>query len=217
MRLIDSAKINEPTDLARTLGPDGILGVLTIMYDSYIMLKEKDIVTYNMPEDRITEEWFIYILQEWESKNLPYVPVHKKPVWENHKGKGKPPEIDFCFRDKAYSESYFAVECKLLDEGDNTHMNYYIGEGVVGRYLSCKYAKNNSAGSMVGYVRVGEAKIVADRLKQAIGDLSGKAKLERNDVIKGFCDIYVSKHGRKGGVSPFDIYHLLFQFNCVKN
>ena len=163
-----------------------------------------------MDEPDIAEELFIEIQQVWkESKGkTSLIPIPEKPTRGGKKRRGKPPSIDFCFRDKWNKESYFGVEYKLLKE-DNTHYKKYVKEGV-NRYLGKKYSKNCFIGSMIGFVVTGNFVKIIEGVKKKVDEVSD---LKRSYQIDGFDEHYESKHTRYVDSSLFLIHHLFFSFN----
>ena len=203
-------------DLAKELGQDGIRRILRLMSDAYHGLRARGIITASMQEDEITEEWVVDIKLRWRQEpNIQLVPIQQKRDAHKAKRRGKPPTIDFCFRDRLFPESYFGAECKLLDEGSNTYMKAYLDEKEgIGRYLSGRYAARTGAGAMVGYVRTGDPKTVARDLALAIKEMGGKPELETSPPLPDFDDLYESTHKRTDGVSPFRCFHMLLGFYC---
>jgi hypothetical protein len=216
MRIADNTSASVPSDLARRLGSEGIRQLLKIMVDAYRDLYKRQWVRADSPEDSITEEWFVCIQKRWKPDNAyGLIPVPQKQDTGQAKTRGRPPTIDFCFRDGLSSQSYFGAECKLLDQGSSRHLKAYMDdtEGI-GRFLSGKYAACTGAGAMVGYVRRGDCHVVAGELAKGIEQLAGKPKLLKSQPVESFEQLYESKHTRREGVSPFVCFHLLLAFNC---
>ena len=213
---IDNRKAaSVPKDLAKRLGNQGIRKLLMLLTRAYRDLYDRQWVKADSPEDRITEEWFIHIQKRWKSDDAcGLIPVPQKGDCTKAKSRGRPPTIDFCFRDEFYGESYFGAECKLLDQGCKSHLAAYLDmdEGI-GRFISGRYAAATGAGAMVGYVRQGDCKVVADDLASGIKDLNGAPSLSRSAPLPDFDQLYESRHLRTAGISPFLCYHLLLAFN----
>jgi hypothetical protein len=199
-----------PNDLAQELGLSGIMTILGIMCEAYKNLRVYRKVTPEMNEPEITEELFIELGLIWKKTNLPLIPLPEKP---DRKGKirGRAPTIDFCFRHRWYPNSYFGAECKILEEKNKKLYDLYIKEGVY-RYLSGKYGENCSAGSMIGYVRIGNTAEIINEVKIRVIKLPENSEMRQADSIGRFTEHYQSVHERKVGRSPFHIHHLFFSF-----
>lgn len=205
-----------PKDLAKRLGSQGIRRLLTLLTNAYRDLYDRQWVRADSPEDRITEEWFIHIQKRWKSDSAcGLIPVPQKADAGKARPRGRPPTIDFCFRDEFFPESYVGTECKLLDEGCKEHLNAYLDdkEGI-GRFIKGKYAACTGAGAMVGYVRRGDSNVVARDIAHGMEQLDGSPVRRKSDALAEFEQIYESEHVRSSGISPFLCYHLLFAFNC---
>lgn len=212
---VPSKQSHAAPDLAKMLGLEGIRYLLEIMCDAYFDLLKSGFVHEDTLENCITEEWFVKIqIRYQKASHISVIPFHQKS--DPTKGKkGKlSPTIDFCFRDQYFPQSYFGTECKLMDEGNNVHLREYLKENGVGRFLDGRYASNSSVGAMVGYVKVGNPKIVANEVARLLSCLSDKPKMMKVKPIKSFEDIYDSHHKRSYGISPFQIFHLFYEFNC---
>ena len=216
MRLSEPCRQYAPKDLAQELGPGGIRQLLLLLCKSYKDLLNSGFVQADTGEDTITEEWFVQIQKRWKrDRGISLVPMSQKQDKTKAAARGRPPTIDFCFRDEAFPECYFGVECKLLDADSAAYLGAYLDdkEGI-GRFLNGKYAARTGAGAMAGYVRTGEAKAVAAELKKAINTLTGNPTLSKSAHLPGFEHLYESTHTRISGISPFICFHLLFAFCC---
>ncbi len=203
---------SEAKDLAKELGENGVRQLLKIMCDAYHDLRKSNFVAHNKQEPEITEEWYLKILKQWRNSNMVgFYPICEKGDRRKGMKRGKAPTIDFCFRDEYYSASYFGAECKLLDEGEEKYVEYYVDKGIM-RYLEGKYGRNTSAGSMIGYVRTGDAKNVANKVAAKVQTLPGAPKMMRSRPLDTFDNLHESSHKRILGVTPFQLYHLFFQF-----
>ena len=205
-----------PKDLAKQLGNRGVRRLLTLLTDAYHDLYDRQWVKADSPEDSITEEWFVHIQKQWKSSDAcGLIPVFQKPDTTRAKPRGRPPTIDFCFRDAFFAESYFGAECKLLDEGRKEHLKAYLDDNEgIGRFITGKYAACAGAGAMVGYVRRGDCLIVAKDIASAMRQMNACLALKKSHPLPRFDPIYESEHHRSKGVSPFLCYHFLFAFNC---
>ncbi len=202
-------------DLARDLGDDGIRNLLSMICEAYVELcnrPNKHKITPTMDEIDITEELYVELQIVWRHRgNTDIVPIHEKPDHSNRKKRGKPPSIDFCFRDRLNGESYFGCECKLLKE-DNTGYKQYVSQGV-NRYLEGKYNKKCSCGSMIGYITVGDIGKIINEVKIKVDEVSDISKMDESHPINGFTEHYESKHTRHINASLFTVHHLFFSFN----
>lgn len=213
MSLSEVSQSQNAPDLARELGQAGLSSILTLMCKAYVDLLNSRFVHKSTSEDEITEEWFVKIQYLYKDSNLSIIPVHQKQDLIKGRPGKRSPTIDFCFRDRFFSESYFGTECKLLDEGNKKHATAYVSNNGIGRFLDGRYSSKSSAGAMVGYVRVGNPEKVAKEMAKRISLLSDKRYMRKKRMVKNFKHIYESRHKRTSGVSPFQIYHLFCGFN----
>ena len=201
-----------PKDLAKELGPDGIMTLLSRICEAYENLYASGRVVCTMSEPEITEELVFELLDVWFDKG----PRSLKPIPEKSHGmrkdgkKGKTPTIDFCFRTWD-SNSYFGVECKLLKENNSELYKLYVDEGV-NRYLSGRYSEKCSAGSMVGYIIIGNTAEIINKVKIRVDKLPNISTMKKSEPINCFNEHYKSVHERDAGNTPFHIHHLFFSF-----
>ena len=80
------------------------------------------------------------------------------------------------------------------------------------RYLSGKYGENCSAGSMIGYIIIGNTAEIINEVKIRVDKLPNISNMEKSDTINGFTGHYKSVHEREVGNTPFHIHHLFFSF-----
>ena len=204
--------MGSPEDLAKELGPDGITTLLSRICEAYENLYASGRVVCTMSEPEITEELVFELQDVWFDKGPRSLkPIHEKSHGKRKKGRGKTPTIDFCFRHKWDPNSYFGAECKLLEENNSKRYNLYVDEGV-NRYISGKYGEKCSAGSMIGYIIIGNTAEIINEVKIKVDELSNISNIKKSDSINGFTDHYKSVHGRKVGNTPFHIHHLFFSF-----
>ena len=199
-----------PKDLAEELGSDGIMTILRIICEAYKELRASGRVTAIMSEPEITEELFVKLELVWRKTDISLIPIHEKSHGKRKEGRGKTPTIDFCFRHELDRNSYFGAECKVLKE-NSTSYDLYIKKGV-NRYLSGQYGEKCSAGSMIGYIIIGNTAEIINKVKIRVDKLSNISNIKKFDSINGFTDHYKSVHGRKVGNGPFHIHHLFFSF-----
>ena len=202
-----------PDDLARTLEGGGIATILRLIRDAYFDLVQKRIVSFAMDENEITEEWFVCLQLRWQSTGLSLVPILEKPDKTKKRGnRGKPPTIDCCFRSQWHRQSYFGIECKLVEANDKTLCDKYVQNGVQ-RFMDCRYSSKCSEGAMLGYVRQTLCSDVAMQLHTKINALNTGYKLSQTNQMLPFEAHYVSKHHREKCLSPFTLHHFLLFFD----
>jgi len=212
--LANGSRQSVPRDVAEVLGAAGVTRLLQLMVDAYRDLRSRQCVTANSSENSITEEWFVHIQQRWrQTPAISLIPFHQKEDATKAKARGGVPTIDFCFRSYFDRESYFGAECKLLDEGNATHLRAYLDskEGI-GRFLDGRYGANTGVGAMVGYVRSGVCEKVAETLSDRIPRLEGEPNLGKSHTLKNFDQLYETQHKRQCPVADFLCYHFLFGF-----
>jgi len=190
----------------------GIKNILEIFIKAYRELYASGRIKSTMTEPEISEELFVELQFEWRRANISLVIIPEKSHRKNKKSRGKTPTIDFCFRGRWDSLSYFGFECKLLKEGDNKLNSLYITEGV-NRYISGKYSKNYPIGAMIGYETYGTPTKIIHDIKQKVNKVADIAKMKKSNLISNFSDHYFSLHSRNiTGHSSFQLYHLFFDF-----
>lgn len=212
-RFQESYRLGNPYDLAEQIGEDGIAKLLALVCDAYDMLYKHKIVKLGMSEDEITEELFKEIQIVWRVSSIPQtiVPINQKIDKTFGKDRGKPPTIDFCFRDRWVKEAFFGFECKLLAEGDVRLYKEYIENGLY-RYLQGKYCARGSAGSLIGYVNSGRISIIVQDVKTRVDRENMLTAMVKAPSISAFEEHYVSTHSRESGLSSFSVHHLFFCF-----
>ena len=212
-RLQESYRIGSPDYLAKQLGERGITRLLEIVCSAYAILYENRTVEPEMSEDEITEELFKEIVFVWSKSSIPktVIPINQKIDKANAKDRGRPPTIDFCFRDRWVKEAFFGFECKLLAEGDNRLCKEYIDNGLC-RYLQGKYCAGGSAGSMIGYINSGSIIAVVQNVKIRVDKEKALRPMTLASAIYAFKEHYVSMHEREKGLSSFIVHHLFLYF-----
>ncbi len=213
MSLQQSYHPQPPSDeLSRALVSGAVRVMLCLMRDAYFDLLQKHIVTQEMDENDITEEWFVCLQQRWQQSALfSFVPIHEKQDKNEAKSRGKPPTVDFCFRSEWDKHYYFGAECKLVEANDQTLCQRYIENGV-NRYVDGRYGQDFPEGAMLGYIRQTCCTDVATELRNRIGALKDHPSFQHTDVLLPLEECYISRHNRPKGISPFTLYHLLFGF-----
>jgi len=215
-RFQESYRIGDPYDLAEQIGEDGIAKLLALVCDAYDTLYKHKIVKLGMSEDEITEELFKEIQIVWRVSSIPQtiVPINQKIDKYLAKDKGKPPTIDFCFRDRWVKEAFFGFECKLLAEDDIRLYKEYIENGLY-RYLQGKYCAKGSAGSLIGYVNSGNISIVIREVKTRVDKENMLSAMVLARSISAFKEHYISTHLRERGLPSFCVHHLFFRFTAL--
>jgi len=214
-----SGSFGSPTQLAEVIGPRAERRILRIVAAAYETLSGMGRVDNSWDEDRITKDLCTQIALIWRQVSpssvsnlvpMPQFPIHPKPS-----RRGRAPTIDFVFW-RGYSEEvYFAFECKLVDDSDQSSLSEYIDEGM-NRYIEGKYAIRMPRGGMVGYLFYSQVNATANAINSEMLAHSG---FSQNDfltqatfTLNGFKDLYVSSHIRRNTRTPFKIYHLFLVF-----
>lgn len=209
----DSHRFGSAYDLAVRIGQDGITKLLETVCDAYDMLRKHNTIKKEMSEDEITEELFKEILIIWRESSIPMtiVPINQKSDYTFSKDRGKPPTIDFCFRDRYVREAFFGFECKILAEGDSRLYREYIENGLY-RYLHGKYCAKGSAGSLIGYINSGSISIVIRDVKMRVNKENILSAMALAHSILAFKEHYISIHTREKRLPSFCVHHLFFRF-----
>lgn len=202
-----------PYDLAVQLGEKGIMKLLELVCKAYDRVCAASSISIAMNEDEITEELFKEVECGWRESDVPIsiVPVNQKIDRDLAANLGKPPSIDFCFRDRFLKEAFFGFECKILGEGDCTLSGEYIDNGLC-RFIEGKYCSRGSAGSMIGYVRFGKLSVVIQDIKRRVDIESAVQPMHLAPPMHAFKEHYISVHNRQRGLSQIAIHHLFFDF-----
>jgi len=210
---VGSYSYGDPSDLAQQIGEEGISYLLGIVCDAYQRLYEKHNIKQKMSEDEITEELFVEVEFVWSRSSITETirPMCQKGDRTHAKIKGRPPTIDFCFRDSWVGEAFFGFECKLLVEGDTTLCNEYVENGLC-RFLSGRYCAHGSAGSLIGYVKLGNLSTIIQDIKVRVDTRNLLKAMALASPIGTFQNHYVSVHSREMQLPPFCVHHLFFSF-----
>jgi hypothetical protein len=200
-------------DLAEQIGEQGVSNLLKIVCDAYQELCGNHNIKQEMSEDEITEELFKEVVLIWSKSSITETirPINQKIDRTSAKPRGRPPTIDFCFRDKWVSEAFFGFECKLLAEGDTRLYNEYIENGLY-RYLRGTYSARGSAGSLVGYVKLGNLATIVQDVKARVDNERILKVMALASSIGRFKEHYVSVHSREMALPSFYVHHLFFSF-----
>jgi hypothetical protein len=202
-------------DLAEQIGEQGVSSLLEIVCDAYQDLCKKHNIKQAMSEDEITEELFNDVVFAWSNSAITETirPIHQKIDKTFAKARGRPPTIDFCFRDSWVREAFFGFECKLLAEGNNGLYDDYVRNGLY-RYLQGTYCSKGSAGSLVGYVKLGNLATVVRDVKTRVDNERILKAMVLASAIGQFKEHYVSIHSRERALPSFCVHHLFFFFAC---
>jgi len=198
---------------AQEIGPDTDEALIDVVVESYKLLCKENTVKEDLSEDEITLELYTNIQHVWRRTRLNAIPIHQYPIFPKKKVRGRPPTIDFVFI-RGFSEySYFAFECKLVNDKDSRLIREYVTEGML-RFISGKYAQNESIGAMVGYLFNCKVPIVVDMINSEIlKKMNNLDCLKNKTPIGGFNDVYLSCHVKKQYNTKININHLFFSFN----
>ncbi len=204
-----------PVDLAKKLGKNGVIEILSVLWAGYDVLRADNIISSDMDENEITEEWFMRVNEIWHRENRALrVSVKLTPVLQHSdkalaKPKGQPPTIDFCFRTWEIKDEYFGVECKNLYESDQSYIKRYVETGI-GNYISGRYGSRSSSSSVAGYVLTGTPDIIISELRKEISYLSPQLNLTKELLSPD--EQYKSMHVRKIDGICITIHHLFLDF-----
>lgn len=201
-------------ELLDELGPDGVKILLELMRDAYFDLQneKKDFIA--MGENEITEEWVVQVMQRWRKSMVPssIIPIHEKQDRSSAGRRGRPPTIDFCFRDQWDKKSYFGAECKLVEANNKGLCDEYVDEGMK-RYIIGKYNPKHQEGAMIGYVRQTSCSAVVDEICVRVSVFESGVELEKSQELLPFDEYYLSTHQKLKSATTFRIHHLLFSLS----
>jgi len=210
-----SSSNSMPIDLAKQLGAGGIAELLSIMWQGYDELHKAKLITPDMRENAITQEWTLRVQEIWYTENrAARISVHLAPDKQHEdytmsKQKGQAPTIDFCFRTWAIDESYFGAECKNLYAHNKIYTERYVNTGIC-NYTSGRYGSKSSASSLVGYILSGKIPEIVDELRCEIAKSSPRSNISRD--ISSTDPQFKSSHIRTLDGEVITIYHLFFDF-----
>ncbi|MHA1410639.1 MAG: hypothetical protein ACTSQY_10105 [Candidatus Odinarchaeia archaeon] len=208
----DLGRINKPYDIAQKLGEKGINKILKMVCRAYNMLLKNKRINVKMSEDEITEELYTEIIIVWSQSGIQnLLPINQKIDKTLAKNRGKPPTIDFCFRDRWIKKAFFGFECKILAEGNSRLTKEYVDNGLK-RYLQGKYCSTTSIGSLIGYVIIGDIKKTIQDVKKRVDKESIIKKMTLASSILDFKNHFTSEHSRVRGLSNFKVHHLFMYF-----
>lgn len=210
-----SASNPMPVDLAKRIGKNGVVEVLSVMWQGYDDLHAENVITSDMNENSITQEWYLRVNERWHQENrASRISVRLSPTVQYEddtlaKTRGQSPAIDFCFRAWSKDEGYFGAECKNLYDHDKKHIKRYVSTGV-NNYTSGRYGSKSTVSSMIGYVLTGDISKIVDDLCKEIATTKPRTNLTR---ALGTRDAqYKTTHVRTLDGELITLYHLLFDF-----
>lgn len=210
-----SASNPMPVDLAKRIGKNGVVEVLSVMWQGYDDLRTENVITSDMNENSITQEWYLRVNERWHQENrASRISVRLSPTVQYEddtlaKTRGQSPAIDFCFRAWNKDEGYFGAECKNLYDHDKKHIKRYVSTGV-NNYTSGRYGSKSTVSSMIGYILTGDISQIADDLCKEIAETKPRTNLTR---VFGTRDSqYKTTHIRTLDGELITLYHLLFDF-----
>ena len=64
-----SASNPMPVDLAKRIGKNGVVEVLSVMWQGYDDLRTENVITSDMNENSITQEWYLRVNERWHREN----------------------------------------------------------------------------------------------------------------------------------------------------
>lgn len=166
-----------------------------------------------LTEEQPTKRWMsLYSVHDQR-------PLHgaKNPVTGDiRRGKYRP-RLDIKFVSKGrLPNPRFCVEAKRLYRSDS--VSSYMDDEGLGAFVGSYYAKNDSAGGMLGYVQADsvahwknkiEAKLAVDASALSLAD---GAKSKSHLFNAGPQHTFKSRHQRAESCEPIDIFHTLLVF-----
>ena len=210
-----SSSNNMPIDLAKKLGKNGIVEIISVMWQGYYDLYSEAIITTDMRENKITQEWFFRVSKRWYSENrAARISIDLRPITQYEddtlaKKQGQSPTIDFCFRAWEENEGYFGAECKNLYGTNVKYIQRYINTGI-NNYVSGRYGSKSSVSSVIGHVLSGNVSEVVTKLNDEL--LKLKMNTHLNKILGIREEEYRSFHTRTLDGAQIVIHHLFFNF-----
>jgi len=113
---------------------------------------------------------------------------------------------------KCDENTYYAIECKRLNEGDK--IGVYIKEGIM-RFVVGKYSKYMSLAGMVGFVENGNIIEIVNRINERLREntvIKTKKLLKQLIIEQNFNHSYQSGHKRDKNRGEIALYHLMFDY-----
>jgi hypothetical protein len=223
-----ACNFEKPTDDEKWI--NSILNYLIIFYNKY-----KNSANFqNKTENQITDAIYFWLIKtkKFNMKNF----VASQPRSNNEEIEGY---YDLMFKPREWKENdpHFAVENKILENTKTSFKNYiyypnkakgkkdnrtYFDDGGMYRFLSNKYAKDQTYGGMIAFIKKEDVSNIKTNLIEKIKDL----KIPNNDnfygellnhnlldfKIQNFDNSFQSNHKRIDG-TEIHLIHLLFRFN----
>lgn len=213
----DPANSSFPTWLGKIIGEGVIQTIMQTVVEAYEQLAHSGTVKRSWDEQRITKHLYIEIDSfrtgySEATRSLGFDPFHEFPVYPK-KNTGRPPSIDFVFRDEFDDERYFAFECKKVDFRRGRLAGRYVRDGII-RFCRGTYSSSMSVGGMIAYSFNGDPSLEVNAINARICNTKGLGKgdeLRLERIWSGFKGAYASLHARLFG-GPFKIYHLILSF-----
>ncbi len=209
---------------------DFILAYLIEFYNS----QDDKINFADKSENQITEIIYFWLNNKKNFRRK--IVVNSQPRTDNTDIEGY---YDLKFQSPLWRENdiHFAVENKILQNTNTSIKEYtyypnkskgtgenkkYYDDGGMFRFLSNKYAKNQSFGGMLAFIKDNNITEIETKLKYKIkelkifddkviyGQLANNNSI--NTTIQNFDNSFRTNHIRKNGTS-IDLYHLFFVFS----
>jgi len=205
--------LGSPRELASEVGPHNDLQILRVVVFAYRILQEERIVDRSWPEDKITRELYVRIQVYVKENGINTIPVHQYPVYSKTPRRGRPPTIDFVFRNGYQESPYLGFECKIIDDNVASSIQEYVNQGMK-RFLTGKYARTEKIGGMVAYLIEKEILSCVLKINDKIQEEIGEADcLVESSLVDNFDGLYQSKHKRARLLDFFLIYHVFMSFS----
>jgi len=206
--------LGDPKILASEIGPNNDKQLVNVVIQAYFALRNTSIVNNTWHEDKITRELYVQI-QIYVIKNgINTIPIHQYPIFLKKSKRGRPPTIDFVFRKGFIETSYLGFECKIINSNNSNSIQEYIDEGMY-RFIGSKYSPHEKVGGMIGYTFNNDVSTCVNEINIKIDKHKILNKMDcllALNLIKGFKNLYISKH-KKGNLSEsFLIYHIFMFF-----
>jgi hypothetical protein len=209
---IESSRIRlgSPEGLSSIIGPASELQLLKVVICAYKALSNEKVIKEDWAEDKITRELFLRIQVHVQKNGINTFPIHQYPLFLDSSKIGRPPTIDFVFRNGYEESPYFGFECKIVDDRKGQSIKEYIDEGMM-RFLSEKYAATEKLGGMIAYLINREVENcvlkINERIKQEFGET---ACLAHSTLDVDFDFVFQSNHSRSN--LDFILYHVFMTF-----
>ncbi len=226
-----ACNFKEPTNEEKWI--NFILSYLITFYDKY----RSNIDFQDKTENQITEKIYFWLSKGKLNKKF------RRKVFITSQSRCNNEEIEgycdltFYPREWIENEPHFVVENKILKNTETSLKEYiykpnkpkgskknrtYFDDGGMFRFLSNKYAQNQTFGGMIAFVKKGNVKEIKTNLTDKIQELkipykdSFYGELINSNLldlkIHNFDNSFQTNHIRKDG-TEIHLIHLLFNFN----